>query len=374
MSAKLAARVRRLLGILQPAFFCGFTLPDWIRLLRNNQWQVDAEYWPRALIATLGAGATSFLTFFEDQIDLQPLDEEKWRHPVFILGLGRSGTTHLFHLLARDPQFCFPTRLECYNPHTFLTLRRLGLHRWLGLFPAKKRYMDNVRTGWLSPAEDKVALCVLTSSGSRLRRVFPRTFDGCLDAQSALSDIKAEHPDFEMALAAFSRKLVFLHGRYPLFKSPEHTAAIPQILEVFPQAKFVTILRNPFSQFASLAAMERSQAMEWSTLQKPPEISDQMRLDIVSSRLRRYLETRDLIPKKNLIEVNYQSLVSNQVGTLEKVYASLGLKIPASFRTASGAAYQRNRHPELSPDLKDRIREAYRPFVAAGLFDPSELL
>ena len=246
MSAELEARVRRLLGILQPAFLCGFTLPDWIRLLRKNHLQVDAEYLPRALIATLGAGATSFLKFFEDQIDLQPLDEERWRHPVFILGLGRSGTTHLFHLLARDPQFCFSTRLECYNPHTFLTLRRLGLHRWLGLFPAKKRYMDNVRMGWLSPAEDKVALCVLTSSGSRLRRVFPRTFDGCLDAQGSSSDIKAQHPDFDMALAAFSRKLVFLHGRYPLFKSPEHTAAIPQILEVFPQAKFVTILRNPF--------------------------------------------------------------------------------------------------------------------------------
>jgi hypothetical protein len=373
MSAELAARVRRLLGILQPAFLCGFTLPDWIRLLRNNQWQVDAEYLPRALIATLGAGATSLLKFFEDRIDLKPLKEERWRQPVFVLGLGRSGTTHLFHLLARDPQFCFPTRLDCYNPHTFLTLRRLGLHRWLRLFPAKKRYMDNVLTGWLSPAEDTVALCVLTSSGGRLRRVFPRTFDHRLGAQNTFFDVKPEHPDVDMAMAAFSRKLVFLHGRRPLFKSPEHTAAIPQILKVFPDAKFVTILRNPFSQFASVVAMDRSQAIEWSTLQRPLEIPDQMRIARLSSRLRRYLETRNLIPKTNLVEVKYQELVGDQVGTLERVYAGLGMEMPASFRAATVAAYQRNRHPELAPELKDRIREAYRPFVAAGLFDPGEL-
>ena len=269
---------------------------------------------------------------FEDQIVLKPFDEEKWRQPVFILGLARSGTTHLFHLLARDPQFCFPTRLDCYNPHTFLTLRRLGLHRWLRLFPANKRYMDNVLTGWLSPAEDTVALSVLTSSGGRLRRVFPRTFDRFLGAESSLFDVKTEHSDVDKGLAAFSRKLVFLHGRRPLFKSPKHTAAIPQILKVFPEAKFVTILRSPFSQFQSVAALEQSQALEWATLQRPLEMSDQMRIARISSRLQRYLETRDFIPKANLVEVAYEELASNQVGTLEKVYASLGLKMPASFR------------------------------------------
>jgi len=119
--------------------------------------------------------------------------------------------------------------------------------------------------------------------------------------------------------------------------------------------------------------MDRSQAIEWSTLQRPLDIPDQMRIARLSSRLRRYLDTRNLIPKTNLVEVKYQELVGDQVGTLERVYAGLGMEMPASFRAATVAAYQRNRHPELAPELKDRIREAYRPFVAAGLFDPGEL-
>ncbi|MFZ4716853.1 MAG: sulfotransferase, partial [Chthoniobacterales bacterium] len=114
--------MRQLFALFEPAFLCGFTLPDWIRLLRMNQWQVDAKYLPRALIATVGTAFTSFFKTFEDRIDLTSLQKEKWRQPVFILGLPRSGTTHLFNLLSRDPQFCYPTRFDCYNPYTFLTL------------------------------------------------------------------------------------------------------------------------------------------------------------------------------------------------------------------------------------------------------------
>ena len=365
--------MRQLFALFEPAFLCGFTLPDWIRLLRMNQWQVDAKYLPRALIATVGTAFTSFFKTFEDRIDLTSLQKEKWRQPVFILGLPRSGTTHLFNLLSRDPQFCYPTRFDCYNPYTFLTLRGLGLHRLLGLVPVKKRYMDNIRTGWLSPEEDMFAFYIMTSSGYGIQRVFPKTFKDRVDAKVPLDDIKGEHPNFNAALASFSRKLVFLNSCRPLFKSPGHTANIAQILEVFPEAKFVTILRNPFSQFASMASMDRSQAKEWSTLQKSSEISDQMRLDRISFLLGRYLETRDLIPKSNLVEVKYQELVKNQTATLQKIYTGLGVEMPASFRTASVVAYQQNQHPELSPELKARIRETYRPFVAAGLFEPCEL-
>jgi hypothetical protein len=45
-------------------------------------------------------------------------------------------------------------------------------------------------------------------------------------------------------------------------------------------------------------------------------------------------------------------------------------KIPACVV----AAYQRNEHPELTPELRYRIREVCRPLVAGGLFDPGEPL
>jgi hypothetical protein len=373
MSENDSGYLRRALELMQPAFLGGFTFPQWLRLLHKNRWKIDAKYLPRAVIATCGTIATSLLKPFEPSAELDEYCEKLWQRPIFILGPGRSGTTHLFHLLASDPRLCFPTRLDCDNPHTFLILRRLGLHRLLGMIPAKKRYMDNVQTGWLSPSEDSVALAILTASGHRLRHVFPKTCGSGASAHHPWCHGDGPDPQFEEALTLFSRKLVFLHKRRPVFKSPSHTRAIPQICKVFPEAKFVTILRDPFSQFSSVVGFQQSKTMQWSTLQKPSEFSDEMRLGMVASTLQRYLDTRSAIPEENLIEIKYNELVSDQVGTLKKIYSMLRLDLPPHLGQPPSVNYERNKHPALTPELKARVREVYQPFVAAGLFDSSDL-
>jgi len=358
---------------LKPAYLIGFTLPDWLALLRENHWDVDARYLPRAVMATLGTAVTSCLKLVEDRIPLDPIDESTWRRPVFVLGLPRSGTTHLYQSLARDPRFAFPTRLDCYNPHTFLTLHRLGVARLLALLPREKRFMDNVTLGWLSPSEDKVAICILTRSGKRLRKVFARTHVGDDVHDESRARPGTQFPTFQSALRHFSRQLARLHGKRLLFKSPDHTFSIPQILEVFPEARFVTILREPYSQFASFAAMHASRFATWSALQGPLPVSDDFLLDYVGTGLRRYLETRNLIPAGHLAEIRYRDLVSRPAETLTRAYAAIDADVPAAVAEPTGAPYVPNRHPDLSEPLKARIRALYRPCVEAGLFDESEL-
>lgn len=365
--------LRNAFELLQPAFLTGFTLPDWIRLLQENRWQVDQQYIPKAFIATAGCCVTSFIKIFDDRIDLDTLDEGAWSQPLFVLGLPRSGTTHLFHLLARDPQFAFPTRFDCQNPHTFLTLRKLRIHSLLGRLPVRTRPMDNVKTGWNSPAEDSIAICILTSSGAWLRRVFPRTCDQAFCYGHKSERVGARPQTFQAALEHFSRKLAVLHGRRLLFKSPDHTAAIPWILEVFPQARFVTVLRDPFSHFASLAGMHRSRAMTWCTLQKPAPVSDDALLGEITTALQRYVNARDTVPSGHLVEIRYQDLVSRQAQTLEEAYLGLGLAMPPHADATPQEAYRQNAHPPLPLHLKHRIRQTYAPFVAAGLFDANDL-
>ena len=113
--------------------------------------------------------------------------------------------------------------------------------------------------------------------------------------------------------------------------------------------------------------------MQWSTLQKPSEFSDEMRLGMVASTLQRYLDTRSAIPEENLIEIKYNELVSDQVGTLKKIYSMLRLDLPPHLGQPPSVNYERNKHPALTPELKARVREVYQPFVAAGLFDSSDL-
>ena len=151
-----------------PAYLAGFAFPDWIGFLHRNSWQIDGRYLPRAIYATLRTVVTSMIKLFEDRVDLTGVDEEVWKKPVFIIGLPRSGTTHLFNLMARDTRFGFPTRFEVFNPHTFLTLRWLGVHRWLVTQSPVKRPMDGIKMGWDSPEEDIIALGVIEGRGPRV--------------------------------------------------------------------------------------------------------------------------------------------------------------------------------------------------------------
>jgi hypothetical protein len=134
-----------------PRFLLGFRLGDWWRLLREHGFSIDPIFWARAVLATLGATATSILSRFEENVSTESLDTELLEKPVFILGLPRSGTTHLFELLSQSPDLCFPTRFDAFNPHSFLLVRRTGLFALLSKLPKFKRTMDNLHVGWDSP-------------------------------------------------------------------------------------------------------------------------------------------------------------------------------------------------------------------------------
>jgi len=71
----------------------------------------------------------------------------------------------------------------------------------------------------------------------------------------------------------------------------------------------------------------------------------------------RYLETRSAIPAGRLIEIKYQDLVSDQKGTLAMIYEHLQLELPPVLRDSRRRDYQPNRHPDLTPELKKRIRD-----------------
>jgi hypothetical protein len=360
------------LELVQPSFLSGYTFPHWIRLLRSNDWAVDGKYIPRALMATIGALATSALKPLEPEIELDAESEEMSRKPFFILGLNRSGTTHLFNLLAQTGAFGFPARLDCYNPHTFLLLRQIGLHRLLAKVPRKKRKMDNVETGWLLPEEDCIAMQILGESCS-VFLPFPRQWDFVSAWRSPYGDSQTAKMQFCNGLRNFSKKLVHLHRRPLLFKSPSHTSAIPEILSVFPEARFITILRNPFDQFASLAALHRNPKRGFFVLQAPRRIEDEEMLEGIRSVITRYLESRPAIAGPRLIEIRYEKLVSNPDSTLQEIQSRFGLLADCMNRTQWARPYVRNTHAEIPEAVKVKLRKIYQPCIDAGLFDPEEL-
>jgi hypothetical protein len=93
--------------------------------------------------------------------------------PLFILGIWRSGTTHLQNLFALDPRFATPNWFQVSYPHTFLRSER-KFSRVQGFFVPRERIQDKMRFGFELPGEDEFALCTLTQRSAMLSWVFPQ--------------------------------------------------------------------------------------------------------------------------------------------------------------------------------------------------------
>jgi omega-hydroxy-beta-dihydromenaquinone-9 sulfotransferase len=225
----------------------------------------------------------------------------------------------------------------------------------------------------LTPEEDSIALTVMTADGRRLAEVFGqrRHFyaeQGPLNPEWRGNDI------WKKALAEFTQKLVRLHNRQLVLKSPSHAVHLPDILEVFPDARFVTIFRNPFDQNRSLRTRNRTvHESDWCALQTRTSAPDDQLSSYVNRFLTSYFRTRELIPRGNLLEVTYESLVASPLETLRSIHENLGIPGMEALATrlendTGTEQYQNNRHSELTPAEQEQLRRVYAPLFAAGYY------
>ncbi len=280
--------------------------------------------------------------------------------PIFVLGIWRSGTTHLQNLFAVDDRFGFPNLYQVSYPHTFL-LTEAAATRRLRLFLPQTRLQDNVRLGFEVPCEDELALCVTTFYSAMLSSVFPRRANH-YDRYATFRGVpETEVKKWQDSLLWFVRKLTLKCPKPLVLKSPLHTGRVRQLLEVFPDAKFVHIHRDPYVVFQSachtLLQVRRLFALQHSRL----DVGDQQ-IRYYQAIFDAYMEEKDLIPKGCFHEVRFEDLERDPIGQMRKVYEVLklpdfGQVEPAMAQyLASLSGYAKNTYPALDPDLRARIR------------------
>src|SRR5690242_17212980 len=223
-----------------PGLLGGITLADWIKLLRQEHFDIDTVRLPRVISITTQSFKNSFLQRLERTRYQSVLRDIVIQPPLFILGHWRSGTTHLHQLLAQDARFAFPNVFQVSFPHTFLTAETTEA-RMLSFFLPKRRPMDNVQWDVASPQEDEFALCVSTFLSPCMSWVFPRARQKFLRYLTFEGVEAAELAQWRKAFVEFLKKLQWRYQRPLILKSPPHTARIQLLQELFPGAKFVHI-------------------------------------------------------------------------------------------------------------------------------------
>ena len=343
----------------------------WLKLLSKNRVRVEPPYWYiAAIVSGVSFGQTllrwSQTSLHGDRIARTRIDQP----PIFVLGHWRTGTTLLHELLILDVRHTSPTTLQCFEPCNFLLTEAL-FKKYGSILLPDKRPMDNMAAGWDRPQEDEFALALLGAPSTYTDFAFPKNASihpGALDL-SGLTP--REYAAWKRTFYKFVQTVAYKDSRRLVLKSPPHTARIPALLELFPDAKFVHIVRDPRVLFSSTVNLWMSMAKRhgFQTPTQSPELEAKVFREFRTIHTR-YEATKALIPAGNLIEVRYEDFVKDLVAGTERIYSGLNLggfdearpKLEAYARRSS--SYETNKY-EQSPELKARIAEEWGDIIAA---------
>jgi hypothetical protein len=282
--------------------------------------------------------------------------------PLFIIGHWRSGTTLLHELLCLDPRHAGPTVYECCAPHHFL-LTGNALPRLLPLLLPDKRPVDGMDLEWGSVFEDEFALCLLGARSPYEHIAFPNDATFPLEQFDPRELGEDEERRWRAALVRFFEKLTI---RYPerrlVFKSPPHTCRIRVLLEMFPLAQFVHIVRNPVDVFLSTKhlwnVLHRTQG-----LQSPDREVAGERVVATLLHLHACVERdRAFVPAGQFHEMRYEHLIRDPVDEMRRLYGQLDIGGFANVQPrvetemAARATYTRSRYEMAEAEL-DRVRQ-----------------
>lgn len=297
----------------------------WFGILRRYWRDVDWQFWPKAAIVGMVTCLMFPVILWERWRYERTIRATEVKSPVFILGHQRSGTTYLHYLLGRDPQFGHLTVKESFMPWVYLTSEYILKRIYRKALP-KTRPMDNLRMGLDLPTEPEYSLGNMTVSSMIPGYYFPRRIKEVFASNVLFEDENAKR-EWQNTLRYFMQKLAFKHGGKQLvIKSPENTARVKEILEVFPDARFIHISRDPYSVYFSTERLY-SITLPMVTFQhcEAGHIKDYI-LFSYQRMMEKYLRERELIPARHLAEVRYEDLIGNEMEVLEKAYRDCGLE------------------------------------------------
>lgn len=292
------------------------------------------------------------------------------QRPIVVLGLPRTGTTHLHNVLAADP-----------------ALRSLPY--WEALEPVVAPGAPDERR-----AATAFALDVVNRSMPLFVRMHEMTTDHAheeiqllaIDLSSMLFETIAPMPSWRdhylgrdqtptyRYLRTVLQALTFLRGgdRWVL-KSPQHLEQIPALLAVFPDATFVVTHRDPVAVTGSVLTM-LAYAARMATDHPDPRGVAAYWAPRIEQLLGACLRDHELLPPARTVHVRLPDLVAGDLAVVRRIYDAAGQPFDDRAEAAIGAyvrTHPQGRHGTVEVDWSvfgvdpEERRSALAPYAAA---------
>ena len=251
---------------------------------------------------------------------------EEVRAPIVILGLPRTGTTHLHNLLSQDPSLRSlpyweslepipdapdPRRPPEPDPRIGRCAQGLRLVHWaMPLFPLMHEMEPEARH------EEIQLLAVAFSTMLFEASYFVPSYRDWYRA----TDQTAAYLELRRMLQA----LQWLRGpRRWLLKSPQHLEQLGPLLRVFPDVRIVQTHRDPVRVTASMCTMA-AYGLRMARTRIDTRAVGRYWADRIEVMLRASVEDRPLVPASQVMDVRFHEFMADDLATVEAIYAFLG--------------------------------------------------
>jgi hypothetical protein len=276
--------------------------------------------------------------------------------PIIVIGLPRSGTTHLVNLMAAD--------------------RRLrSLPYWESLEPCPRPGDGPPRDG----VDPRFTRCQADYEAQMqmvpLLRAMHHQYPTAIEEEIELQDLDFSSYTLEWyarvprwrdyyftldqrAHYAYTKKVlqVLTYFRGPntwVLKSPQHLEQIPALLATFPDATFAITHRDPVSVVQSAITMLAYGDRMRRAAIEPEELAAYW-VDRVDRLLQACVRDRDLLPADRTIDVLFHEFMADDVAMVERIYARNHRALTPDARAQLDAfmsANPRGKHGRLVYDL-----------------------
>jgi hypothetical protein len=306
----------------------GYTFPNLLFLLAQNGFKVSAQYIPR-LTYSMSMSAVMLPFYIKERLQFDKrIEQTPLIHPpLFIIGHWRSGTTYMHNLLSQDKNFGYLTTFQAYLPGVFLGAEKLFKPLVSQSIP-KKRPMDDVPMHADYPQEDQYAIGAFCPYSYYHGWCFPKNmefYNSSVCMEHASKEIIEEWKRYYLYIL---KKITFYQkGKQLVLKNQDNTGKIRILLEMFPDAKFIFLYRNPYDLYYSMMKFMKITIPRFC-VQKPPQIEmvEESMMHLYIAMTQKYLKERQLIPNGNLIQVRYEDFITKPFQEIKKIYEMLQLK------------------------------------------------
>jgi hypothetical protein len=243
------------------------------------------------------------------------------REPLFIVGLPRSGTTLLHTLLAADPEHRAPLTWEVMSPSP----------------PTSENEQQRIRHAerslaslqWLAPTFRRVHALGAELPQECVGLMSPTFMSDQFDTMYYVPSYRSWFLKQNLAPAYEYHRRFLQHlqerrnARRWVLKAPVHMFALPTLLSVYRDARFVQVHRDPLKAITSVSSLIAILRSVFSDSVNPVQIGRDA-MQYWSETMVTFMQERDRLPPERIFDLDYREIRRDPIAAIRSVYEYFG--------------------------------------------------